>query len=275
MNINTILFSATGNTFYLLDSRKVARELSWAKLAKHLCSANKEARVDGLLVLGNSKKADVRMRIFNSDGSEAEMCGNGARATASYEGLATKKKNIKIETMAGIVEAIVLASEIKIRLTKPVDIALNIPIEVNGRKIQVSFINTGVPHVVVFVNALSRIDVNSIGEMIRNHERFKPQGANVDFVEITSPDTLKLRTFERGVERETLACGTGAVASALVSFRLSFIRSSQIQVKPSSGETLTVEFEYESGQFDNIWLQGPVKKISENEVNIPEEVLAS
>ncbi len=272
MNIKITYFSATGNTFYLIDARKVAINADLAKLASYLCRFDKTNSVDGLLVLENSKKADVKMRIFNSDGSEAEMCGNGARVIANYEGLATKKKSIKIETMAGIIEANLLTNEVKIKLTNPSDMRLNIPIEVNDRRIQVSFINPGVPHVIVFVHALSRIDVNSIGQLIRNHEQFKPAGTNVDFVEITGSDTLKLRTFERGVERETLACGTGAVASALVSFRLSFIQSSVIKVKPTSGEILTVEFEYEDGQFNNIWLQGPVKKISEKEVNIPGEV---
>ncbi|MEW6008127.1 MAG: diaminopimelate epimerase [Candidatus Omnitrophota bacterium] len=273
MSINIILFSATGNTFYLFDARKTSAKFNLANLAKYSCSSNKDFRIDGLLILENSKKADVKLRIFNSDGSEVQMCGNGARVTAYYAGSESKKKNLRIETLAGIIEAKVLDSDVKIKLTDPTDIHLNIPIEVNERKIRVSFINTGVPHVVVFVNSLSRIDVHYIGQLLRSHERFAPEGTNVDFVEIIGPDILKLRTFERGVERETLACGTGAVASALVSFKLSFIRATKIKVRPTSGEVLTVEFEYEGDKFEDVWLEGQVKKISEKEINIPGEIL--
>lgn len=260
-------FSASGNTFYLVDARKGDISCDWPRLAQTVCQASGKVTTDGLLVLEASKKADVKMRIFNADGSEAEMCGNGARSVAYYLS-APREKNIKIETLAGIIEAKVARPQVKINLTDPKDMQLNIPLEVSNRKIRVSFINTGVPHAVVFVNSLSRIDVNVIGKMIRSHERFQPAGANVNFVEITGHDCLSVRTYERGVEAETLACGTGIVASVLISFRLSFVSDQKIKVKPTSGETLAVEFDYEDNQFSNVWLEGAVKELSEKNITI-------
>ncbi len=267
MKIELKKFSASGNTFYLLDSSKFSLSFKPSELAKTLCASQTKAEADGLLVLESSEKSDVKMRIFNRDGSEAEMCGNGARCVAFYLSQ-LKKQDITIETMAGIIQAKASLACTKIKLTDPLDIKLNMPLEVNTRKIHVSFINTGVPHVVVFVNALSRIDVVSIGAVIRNHEQFAPKGTNVDFVEIKNFDSFNLRTYERGVESETLACGTGIVASALISYRLSFIRSRKIKVKPTSGEILTVEFEYEAGRFSEVWLEGKVKKLTGKKIEV-------
>ena len=255
-------FSANGNTFYLLDARKNPSKEDLSSLARRLCQADKKEGTDGLLVLEQSKNADIKMRIFNSDGSEAQMCGNGARCVAYYlKNHDSRTGELKLETIAGTVEAEITKKEVKVKLTNPKDIKLNLPLEVNERKIHVSFINTGVPHVVVFVNNIRIIDVNYIGSLVRNHEKFQPEGANVDFVEVLGPDSLKIRTFERGVESETLACGTGAVASALIAFKLSFVKESRIEIKPTSGELLTVEFEYEDQKFENIWLKGSVVEL--------------
>lgn len=259
-------FSANGNTFYLLDTRKIVADLEFSDLALKLCRPHGETQIDGLLILEESKKADVKMRIFNADGSEAQMCGNGARCVGYYmikydSKIKASREVFGIETLAGIIESKSLGGEVKIKLTSPKDIRLNLPLEVCERKINVSFINTGVPHAVVFVNNLKMIDVNYIGSRLRNHEKFKPEGANADFVEVIGPDSLKVRTFERGVEAETLACGTGAVAAALIAFRLSFVKSNQIKIKPTSGELLVVEFEYEDQKFDNVWLEGSVKEL--------------
>lgn len=258
-------FSANGNTFYLFDTRKNPATGELGLLARKLCLSGKDKKADGLLVLEETNRADVRMRVFNSDGSEAQMCGNGARCAAYYlKNYCSKPGLLRLETMAGIVEADALKDEVKIKLTAPKDMKLNLPLEVNERKIHVSFINTGVPHVVIFVNNIKIIDVNHIGSLVRNHEKFQPEGANVDFVEISGPDSLKIRTFERGVESETLACGTGAVAAALVAFRLSFVKSNRVNIKPTSGELLSVDFDYADQKFDDIWLKGNVKELEKD-----------
>ena len=141
------------------------------------------------------------------------MCGNGARSTALY----LKSRKVKIETKAGIIESEVNGDSVKIKLTEPSGVKLNLPIQVNQRTLRVNFINTGVPHTVIFAADLDKIDVVNLGRQIRYHKKFAPRGTNVDFVEILDNNFIKIRTYERGVEDETLACGTGAVAAALLS----------------------------------------------------------
>ena len=169
-------------------------------------------KADGMLILEKSKKADLSMRIFNADGSEAKMCGNGARCAALLSG----KKSVSLSTGAGIINANVMGSCAKIQITEPKNIKLDIPLKINSRLIKVNFIDTGVPHVVVFVNGIEKIDVDNIGQSIRNHVKFSPAGTNVNFVQILGRNLIQIRTYERGVEGETLACGTGSTASAVI-----------------------------------------------------------
>lgn len=223
------------------------------QLAQNICDRKYGVGADGLLVLEKSKIADVRMRIFNADGSEAQMCGNGARCTALYAG----KNKIKIETKAGIIESQVKGNNVKIKLTDPKNIKLNIPIKVNNRVLRVNFINTGVPHVVIFTDGLDKIDVFNLGRAIRHHKKFSPAGTNVNFVEMLNNNSIKVRTYERGVEDETLACGTGAVASALIFIahcRLPIVR--KINVLTKSSEILKVYFDKAGNRFQNVWLEG-------------------
>jgi len=254
---------ASGNDFVV-----VGRLAGWPvgrlnKLAKDICDRKYGAGADGLLVLGKSKKADVRMRIFNPDGSEAQMCGNGARCVAYYRG----NRCVKIETKAGIIESQVKANNVKIKLTDPKDIELDIPVVIDGRKIKVNFINTGVPHAVILIQGLDRIDVVPMGRFIRYYSRFSPHGANVDFAEALSDDSLKIRTYERGVEDETLACGTGAVASAII-FALKTQAPNKIYVHTRGGEVLTVYFDRTAHKFFNVRLEGKVRIVYKGEYNV-------
>ncbi len=240
---------ASGNDFVVTEGGQYAS----AKLARNICDRKYGVGADGLLVLCKSKIADERMRIFNADGSEAEMCGNGARCAALYTG----KSNLKIKTKSGIIRAEVSGNNVKIKLTDPEDLKLNIPVKVNNRTIRVNFINTGVPHAVIFVEGLDKIDVFNLGRQIRYHKRFAPAGTNVDFVEVLNSNSVKVRTYERGVEGETLACGTGSVASALItSYELRAKSYDKINVHTKSGEILRVYFEREKNKFTDVWLQG-------------------
>jgi len=189
------------------------------------------------------------MRIFNPDGSDAKMCGNGARCSVLYIG----RRNTELETKAGIIQSQLKGNSVKIKLTEPKDLKLNLPIKVNNRTLQVNFINTGVPHTVIFVADLDKIDVINLGRQIRFHKRFAPQGTNVDFVEALSNKSIKIRTYERGVEDETLACGTGVVASALIT------NYQKINVHTKSGEILKVYFDKIGDKFRNVWLEGEAK----------------
>jgi diaminopimelate epimerase len=239
------------------------------------------------LLLGKSRKAQVRMRIFNADGSEAEMCGNGARCVAYYARytlpakagsrprLYGQRENairypLTIETKVGIVTAKVTGNKVSIRLTDPKDMKLNIPLIVCGRKIRVNFINTGVPHAVIFVEELNKIDVAGLGGEIRYHRHFAPAGANVNFVEVLGRSRIAVRTYERGVEGETLACGTGSVASALIAncftnnLRLT-PNALVFAVHTRGGEVLKVYFNRTGGSFSNVWLEGGAKAVYKGE----------
>ncbi|MCX5697291.1 MAG: diaminopimelate epimerase [Candidatus Omnitrophica bacterium] len=264
---------AAGNDFIVVDKLQQNQRRGLKDLALELCDRKSGVGADGLLVLESSKKADVTMRIFNSDGSEAEMCGNGARCAALYSSRFTvhgSQRKLKLATKAGIIESEVNRDNVRIKLTDPKGMKLDIPIRVNNRAIRVNFINTGVPHAVIFVEGLDKIDVAFLGREIRYHKRFAPAGTNADFVEVQSGNHIKVRTYERGVEDETLACGTGSVAAALiVASRWSLpapritgqagLVVSKIDVVTKSGEILKVYFEKATGGFKNVWLEGRVR----------------
>ncbi len=167
---------------------------------------------------------------------------------------------MKIETKAGIIESEVKENLVRIELTDPKHIKLDIPIKINNRSLYVNFVNTGVPHAVIFVDGLAKINVLDFGRQIRYHPRFKPAGTNVDFVEIEGNDSIKIRTYERGIEDETLACGTGAVASALItSYQLPVTSYQKINVYTKSGEVLKVYFKYRNNKFFDVWLEGKAR----------------
>lgn len=273
---------ASGNDFVVVENNGLS--------AKLLCDRKFGIGADGLLVLGKSKSADIKMRIFNADGSEAEMCGNGARCAAYYlsqnvslrapkgrsnpgfeiassaGGLAMTVK-FKIETKAGIIKAEVNKDIVRIKLTEPKDLNLDIPIKVNGRILRVNFINTGVPHTVIFVSGIDKIDVDSIGRAVRYHKRFSPAGTNVNFVEALGKNAIRIRTYERGVEGETLACGTGSTAAALI-FALIIGVDGLIKVTTQSKEVLRVYFNKKKNKFKDLWLEGRAKIVYKGEYNV-------
>lgn len=246
---------ASGNDFVVID-RVQSTGYRVQGVAQKICNRKYGIGADGLLVLEKLKIADIRMRIFNADGSEAEMCGNGARCVSLW----LKQKVLKIETKAGVIKSEVKGDNIKIKLTDPKDIKLDIPIKINNRLLKVNFINTGVPHTVIFVEGLDKIDVVNLGKLVRYHKRFTPAGSNVDFMEILSNNSVKIRTYERGVEDETLACGTGAVASALLYvIRYTLYASGKVNIHTKSGEILKVYFNRVGNGFKNVWLEGRAK----------------
>jgi diaminopimelate epimerase len=256
---------AAGNDFVVIDNRRQAKGYRLKALASKICDRKYGVGADGLLVLEKSKIASVRMRIFNPDGSEAEMCGNGARVFSLYvsENFQAKKEKLKIETKAGIVDAEVQGEIVKVKLTDPAGIKLDIPIQVNNRSLRVNYINTGVPHTVIFVQGLYNIDVKGLGRQIRNHARFAPAGTNVNFVEVLSRRSIKIRTYERGVEDETLACGTGSTAAALITSMKLPVTVNSIQVHTQGGEILKVYFEKNRTGFKDVWLEGKVRIVYE------------
>jgi len=266
---------ASGNDFILIKAgnQKLGIRINYKYLAKRWCERKFGIGADGLLVIEPSKKYDFKMRIFNADGSEAEMCGNGARCSALWAGLNLLKgrKNMSFETKAGIIDAQTgKAGKVKIRLSDPFGIKLGIPLKVLGRKIKVNYINTGVPHAVIFVEGIGKIDVDKIGRAVRFHKKFQPEGVNADFVEVEKKDSISIRTYERGVEAETLACGTGVAAAAVItSLKLQDAgRKLKIKVLTRSGEILRVYFTKDGNKITDVWLEGKVSFVYRGQLGI-------
>ncbi len=249
---------ASGNDFIIIDNRSGeldAREIDWSHVAKDLCRRRLSIGADGLLVLEASRKADFRMRVINPDGSEVDMCGNGARCSCLYATRVGWGASLKFETGAGILEADVVEESVKIKMSDPKDTQLEIKLGVDTNIMVVHFINTGVQHVVHLVDGLESYQVNDIGKKIREHTEFAPLGTNANFVGDISGNTASLRTYERGVEGETLACGTGTVASAVVLGLLGLV-SSPVKMKTQSGEVLTVYYEIKGNKITDVYLEG-------------------
>ncbi|MFC1837168.1 diaminopimelate epimerase [Thermodesulfobacteriota bacterium] len=272
-----VKMSGTGNDFIIIDHRDpVIAEEDQPDFARIVCRRKFSVGADGLILIETSDTADFRWQFYNGDGSRAEMCGNGARCAARF----AFEKNIapaamRFETVAGEIEAFVLGEggeSVKIRLTAPEDLRLNMPLTVGNEEKSLHFINTGVPHTVVLVNDAGNVPVSEWGREIRYHESFQPAGTNANFAQVVKHDTLKVRTYERGVEGETMACGTGAVASALV---LALLEQAipPVTVITSGGEELTIHFsikgEENNRQLDldgGIFLEGPARIIYEGQL---------
>lgn len=258
---------ATGNDFIIVDNRSSSVK-GLAAVAKKLCDRKRSVGADGMLVIESSGKADFKMRIFNSDGSEAEMCGNGSRCIALYAvGKNIAGSKMTIDTLAGVLNATVKGDTVKVMLTAPKDIRWNFCLMINKCPYKLNFVNTGVPHVVHFVDDLDKVDVKALGSYIRSHGEFSPSGTNANFVKIVSKNRIKVRTYERGVEDETLACGTGSVASAIIAAEAEKLKS-PITVETMSGETLKVYFDMIEGDFKNVYLEGKARLVFEGSIKI-------
>lgn len=256
--------NGAGNDFVVVDNRDGRLPLSPARIA-HWCDRHRGVGADGLLAVEPALRgADFRMRYFNSDGGEAEMCGNGARCFARFAAALLpdgNREEISFETPAGLIAAKLLADgQVELAMSKPVDFAEPVWLSFAGQRQPVGFINTGVPHAVVFVEDLEAVDVAAWGRALREHEHFAPRGTNVNFVAALGPGEIALRTYERGVEAETLACGTGVVASALL-YHLRTDSPSPLRVRVRGGDTLGVRFAAGSsrGEFDEVFLRGPAE----------------
>ncbi len=259
----------SGNDFILIDNRRGALQGKNLKdLAITVCQRHYSVGADGLIVIVPSRKADFKWRFFNADGSEAEMCGNGSRCAARFAFLRKiAKKDMAFETLAGIIHARVSGNRVKVQLTDAAGLRMNIAVPLDTGLRMGHFINTGVPHLIYLSKDLEREDVERIGRTTRYHELFKPSGTNVDFTQILSRHRLRVRTYERGVEGETLACGTGSVAAALIAGALGAVVS-PVDIITRGGEKLTVSFERTTDGFSGIHLEGTAEIICEGNLYI-------
>lgn len=260
--------NGAGNDFILFDNRTGEIDLDRDRIV-HLCDRHRGIGADGVLLLEKPRNhADFQMRYFNADGGEAEMCGNGARCFARFANKVTAQKGpISFETPAGVISAELKGDLVSLRMTDPTDLQLNMELSMAAENKTVHFINTGVPHVVIPVAHTEAADVRQIGAAIRYHKIFSPNGTNVNFMEKRGRNKIAIRTYERGVEDETLACGTGIVASALI-FAASENCERPISVLARGGDELQVSFERNGDQFHDVTLTGPAEFVFEGTIEI-------
>ncbi len=250
--------NGAGNDFVMVDNRDLSASLSKEQIA-HLCDRHRGVGADGLLAVEPAEAgADARMRYYNADGGEAEMCGNGARCFARFVNRlhGGSLAQVQFETIAGMIGADLIGELVRLKMSTPHGLALGTKLDVAGDVLEVHFLNTGVPHAVVMVEDLESVPVQKWGAALRYHDHFKPKGTNANFVKVTGPGSIAIRTYERGVEDETLACGTGMVACALIHHLLNGVPS-PIQVAVQGGDTLEIGFRKEGDTFADVTLTGP------------------
>jgi diaminopimelate epimerase len=276
--------SGSGNDFVLVDNRDgQISDGEMGRFVQSVCRRRVSVGADGVIFVTRSRTLDFAWRFFNADGGEVEMCGNGSRCVARFAHLkGIAGPDMTFETLAGPVQAHVKGRLVKVLMPKPSgltkDIELKLPIGdkrcrkdqdsvqpdmkgtpyvESGRVIvrRADFINTGVPHVVIQVRDLDRYPVFEEGRAVRYNSYFAPAGTNANFMTMIGPQEIEIRTYERGVEEETLACGTGAIACALTSAAHGKAVS-PVRVKTKGGETLVIYFETNEEGFDKVFLEG-------------------
>lgn len=257
MNINFWKMHGASNDFVLVDDRNESFPINNKDLIASIGARRTGVGCEGIILIQPSDKADFRMRFFNPDGSEVEMCGNGARCVAKLANeIGAAPDKMTIDTIAGILSAEMEGDLVRLGMTEPKDWQLQKSLDLNGIPTVYSFVNSGVPHAVIEVEDLDVCNIQEMGAGIRYHSAFAPSGTNANFISVTSPDSLRVRTYERGVEGETLACGTGMVASALIAARLGKV-TAPVTILPASGDKIVVGFNLNDDGASSVTLLGP------------------
>lgn len=269
MQINFTKLSGAGNDFIVIDNRNSSLRFSAAQI-NALCTRRTGIGADGLILIETSERFDFGMKYYNADGLPGSMCGNGGRCAVYFAnsiGIPSAVDGVYVfEANGNRYDAAVTGHEmVRLHMLDPQDFRSALVIE----GFSCHYVNTGSPHAVIFAEdgKLDCLDVYNEGRAVRHRTDMFPGGTNVNFLEITSPDSICVRTFERGVEDETLACGTGAVAAAIMSYRLGKIQSPTVRVKVRSGDTLEVSF---SKDFTSVTLTGPAKIVYRGTVELAE-----
>ena len=273
------IYSGAGNDFIMINNRNNEIPFEQQKdFTVKVCN-EKFKQIDGVIFADMPLKAgsDIRMNYYNRDGSFGAMCGNGARCISmyAYKNRILKGRDFILEAVDDLYKAHIIDDiNVKVDFPGPKKIETEITIDVDNKKMTVSYVDVGSDHILVFMDgdkealsseSLYELDVDNIGRTLRYHNKFQPRGGNVSFVQILSENEIKIRTYERGVERETLACGTGIIASAIISGMTKNVKP-PVKVLSQSGEWLVVDFNIEGSKIKNLSLQGSAKKIGEGEL---------
>jgi diaminopimelate epimerase len=265
--------NGAGNDFVVIDNRDLSKRLDKGTIAA-LCDRHRGVGADGLLAVEPAEQgADFKFRYYNADGGEAEMCGNGARCFGRFVAHLGDEipDRVTFETIAGTLAAEMVGENVRIAMSVPKDLKLETGVSISGLDATIHSINTGVPHAVAFIDdraSFDGLDVRTIGRAIRRHDFFAPAGTNANFVTVLAPGHIAIRTYERGVEDETLACGTGMVACALIHHLLTGAPS-PVKVDVAGGDTLEIGFEKTGDTaFANVTLTGPADFVFEGDIEI-------
>jgi diaminopimelate epimerase len=253
--------SGAGNDFVAVNNIDGHLKVDWPLFAKAACERHFGVGADGLLVLDPSIRSDFTMLYFNADGSSGGMCGNGGRCCVMFARVnGLEHDDITFEAFGYLYRATFTGNGIRVAMKNPEKIRRGIPVHASAGKFLCHAVNTGAPHVVTYVDDLDAVDVLAAGRELRNHREFQPEGTNVNFVKVLSRDAIAIRTYERGVEAETLACGTGSIASAVISALEKGI-APPVTVITRSGEELRVDLSIEDGNVQKISLEGHARII--------------
>jgi len=260
-----------GNDFVVIDDRAGLWHAGREALAREICDRRKGLGGDGLILIQPGLDgSDFRMTYVNRTGMDGEMCGNGGRCTvlrAAQLGLIRDAGTMA--TDAGPIRAAIAGGVITLQMTPPVDERPPLRLEIAGQAFECFHIDTGVPHSVSFLGdeaALDALDVEDIGRALRRHAAFAPRGVNANFAVRRADGSIRMRTYERGVEMETLACGTGAVAVGLMAHRR-YGSAAPVLIHPTGGGLLKIGFRLAAGGFTEVTLAGPAELIAEGEVS--------
>lgn len=268
-NVEFWKMSGSGNDFILIDNRDgQIKDEEMGRLVERACRRRESVGADGVIFVVGSDQYDFGWRFFNADGGEVEMCGNGGRCVSRFaflKGIAGP--NMTFETQVGPVSAEVHDRIVKVLMPKPSGLSMNPDLDFQPGWTSVDFLNTGVPHVVVQVEDLLNHPIVEQGRDLRYHSLFAPEGTNANFMQVTGPNSLQVRTYERGVEDETLACGTGSIACALVASIRGAVSGSPVKVETRSGEHLTIHFKKKGDSFEQVALEGGTSVVYQAQLN--------
>ncbi len=273
MNIQFTKMHGAGNDFVMIDDRNLA--VPWQDYFRMAALATRRTGVgcEGIILIQPSDRADFRMRFLNPDGTEVELCGNGARCCAAFANqLGAVGKAMTLETLAGLIDAEITETGVKIWMPEPTERRYDLAVEIEGRIFNGHAITIGVPHFVVPVTDLATLDVARYGNRIRQHGTFAPHGVNVDFVKYCAVNRIQMRTYERGVEAESGACGTGAVAAAIIAIERGDF-TLPVTVTTSTGFELHVDGDWRTRKCTGMTLTGPVKVVFEGTIDLDALIL--
>jgi diaminopimelate epimerase len=269
MKIEFWKMHGAANDFIMVDDREETFPIADQNWIGSVASRRTGVGCEGVILIQPSDSSDFRMRFFNPDGSEVEMCGNGARCIARLASdIGAAGSEMTIDTIAGELKATVTGPSVVLGMTAPVDWAMNQSIVLGGDNFEYSSVNTGVPHAVFVVEDVADVDIRKLGAEVRYHDVFSPTGTNANFLQVTDGQSIKVRTYERGVEDETLACGTGMTACALVAAKMGLV-TGPVTVIPASGDKLAVDFTLSDDGAADVTLTGPAEYVFTGTLEYP------